>query len=155
MAGSKISALTPAESVVGDELMYAVKDGADVSLTPDQLSNPMRAYTETGATLTFVAEASGDIEVPLDGKVYSLTITGDCSIVTGPSPTAPKCGSAMVYMDIDTATPPVIAIDGTWCWPDAAVTDIPTADGAMAELVLNSTPQGLVVARVTELGVPA
>ncbi|NCA72635.1 MAG: hypothetical protein EOM91_21780, partial [Sphingobacteriia bacterium] len=48
---------------------------------------PIASYTETGATLAFVAEADGDIEIPCDGKVYQLTITGDCSLVTGTVPT--------------------------------------------------------------------
>jgi hypothetical protein len=116
---------------------------------------PIAEYTETGATLTFVAESTGDIEIPLDGKVYQLTITGDCSLVTGTAPTAPECGSTVVYVEIDTATPPVISLDAVWHWPDSVVTDLPTADNAKAELVLNSTPQGWVIARVTELGVPA
>jgi hypothetical protein len=121
----------------------------------EQGLTPIPEYTETGATLTFVAEGDGDIEIPLDGRVYQLTITGDCSLVTGTAPTAPECGSAVVYIEIDTATPPVIAIDATWHWPDATVTDLPTADNAKAELILNSTPQSWVIARVTELGVPA
>lgn len=116
---------------------------------------PIAAYTETGATLTFVAEASGDIAIPCDGKVYQLTITGDCSLVTGAVPVAPECGSTIVYVLIDTATPPVIAIDATWNWPDATAVDLPTADTSRAELVLNTTPQGWVIARVTEIGVPA
>jgi hypothetical protein len=55
---------------------------------------------------------------------------------------------------IDTATPPVIALDASWNWPDSTVTDLPTADESRAELVLNSTPQGWVIARATPIGVP-
>jgi hypothetical protein len=112
-------------------------------------------YTETGATLTFVAELSGDIEIPGDGKVYALTITGDCSLVTGAWPTAPECANVTVAIALDAAVAPVIALDATWHWSGSSVTEIPTADNAKAILQLASTPQGWIEASVREIGVPA
>jgi hypothetical protein len=148
-----------AELLAGAETALRSFSPADLVTAIDEHApaedfTPIPSYTETGATLTFVAEASGDIEIPCDGKVYQLTITGDCSLVTGTVPTAPECGSTLVYVLIDTETPPVIATDATWNWPDSTATDLPTADEARAELVLNTSPQGWVVARVTEIGVP-
>ena len=116
---------------------------------------PMASYTETGATLAFVAEAFGDIEIPCDGKVYQLTITGNCSLVTGTVPTAPECSVATVAVLIDTETPPVIALDATWHWAGSTVTAIPTEDGARCILQLASYPQGWIEASVREIGVPA
>jgi hypothetical protein len=116
---------------------------------------PIETYTETGATLTFVAEASGDIEIAGDGKIYALTITGDCSLVTGDWPTAPECANVTVAILVDTATPPVIAIDATWNWAGSSVTAIPTEDGARCILQLASYPQGWIEASVREIGVPS
>jgi hypothetical protein len=116
---------------------------------------PIETYTETGATLTFVAESSGDIEIPGDGKVYSLTITGDCSLVTGDWPTAPECANVTVAILIDIATPPVIAIEARWTWAGSSVEAIPTEDCASGNLQLASYPQGWIEASVREIGVPA
>ena len=134
-------------------------EGTDVAellaLAGSALQPLIVAYTETGATLAFVAEASGDIEIPGDGKVYALTITGDCSLVTGTWPTAPECANVTVAIEIDTATEPVIALDAAWHWAGSSVTAIPTADNAKAILQLASYPQGWIEASVREIGVPA
>lgn len=116
---------------------------------------PMAAYTETGATLAFVAEAFGDIEIPCDGKVYQLTITGNCSLVTGTVPTAPECSVATVAVLIDTETPPVIALDAAWHWTDSTAVHLPTADESKAVLTLQTYPQGWVEAHVRTIGVPS
>jgi hypothetical protein len=137
----------------GSEILEKLNTGlarADTALQP-----LITSYRETGATLTFVAEASGDIEIPGDGKVYALTITGDCSLVTGTWPTAPECANVTVAIEIDTATEPVIALDATWNWAGSTVTAIPTEDEARCILQLASTPQGWIEASVREIGVPA
>ncbi len=122
--------------------------GADADLTP------IPAYTETGATLSFVAEASGDIEIPGDGKIYALTITGDCSLVSGDWPTAPECANVTIAILIDAETPPAIAVDASWNWSGSTATEIPTEDGARCILQLASYPQGWIEASVREIGVP-
>jgi hypothetical protein len=116
------------------------------------------SYTETGSTLAFVAEASGDIEIPGDGKVYQLTITDDCSLVTGTWPTAPECANTQVYILIDRADPgvaPVISLDANWNWTDKTVVPIPTEDGALSVLQLASSPWGWIEASVRTIGVPS
>ena len=133
----------------GEELM------ASFALADSSLQPLITSYLETGAALTFVADASGDIEIPGDGKVYALTITGDCSLVTGAWPTAPECANVTVAIEIDAATEPVIALDADWHWAGSSVTEIPTADNAKAILQLASYPQGWIEASVREIGVPA
>lgn len=124
----------------------------------DPVLTPIAEYTETGATLAFVAESSGDIAIDGDGTVSALTITGDCSLVTGTWPTAPECANVAVSILIDRADPevePVIALDATWNWADKTVVPIPTEDGARCILQLASYPHGWIEASVREIGVPS
>lgn len=133
----------------GAEVMASLAK-ADSALQP-----LITEYTETGATLDFVAAATDDIEIDGDGTVSALTITGDCNLVTGAWPTPPECAIKTVAILIDTATPPVIALDAAWHWSGSSVESIPTADGARCILQLASYPQGWIEASVREIGVPA
>lgn len=139
----------------GEEVMASLAL-ADTALQSADLT-PIPSYTETGATLTFVAELSGDIELDGDGTLSALTITGDCSLVTGEWPTAPECAIKTVAILIARADPevePVISLDADWHWADKTETPIPTEDGARAILQLASYPQGWIEASVRTIGVP-
>ena len=109
-------------------------------------------YSESGATLTII---SGVLDVPLDGKVYQVTVDEEItSITTSAAPTAPNCAASTIYFTQD-ATGYAVAIPATWRWPDSTITDIDTAANAESELVLNTNPAGYIIARVTPIGVPA
>ncbi len=119
--------------------------GGSVDLTP------IPEYTETGATLTPV---DGVLTIPLDGRVYSVTLTANVTSVLTTAPTAPECGSAVVYINQDATGNRAFPFPSTWRWPGKAVTAITLTANAQSELLLNSTPAGNIIARVTpDIGV--
>ena len=125
-------------------------DKADASLPKD--GGVIQSYSETGEALTIL---SGVLNVPLDGKVYHVTVDEEItSITTSAAPTAPNCAASTVYFTQD-ATGYAVVIPATWRWPDSTITDIDTAANAESELVLNTNPAGNIIARVTPIGVPA
>lgn len=142
----------PSGGIVATNVQAAIEE-LDTEKLPIT-GGTIATYQETGATLTFLAEADGDIEVPLDGRQRSLTITGDCSLVAVP-PTTPQCGSAVVWILINTGTPPTIGLPAAWNWPESVTAAIPTTNAARCRLLLASTPQEWVVADVLPIGVPA
>jgi hypothetical protein len=111
------------------------------------------SYRETGATLTPVA---GVLTIPLDGRVYTVTLTANVTSVLTTAPTAPECGSAVVYINQDATGNRAFPFPATWRWPGKAVTAITLTANAQSELLLNSTPAGTIIARVTpNIGVVA
>lgn len=113
---------------------------------------PIPEYTETGATLE---PLGGVLTLPLDGRVRGLTLTGDLTGVVLVAPEPPVCASVVCYVLQDAAGGHLFPIPAAWHWPDSTVTDIAPEPGALTELILNTTPTGLVIARATVLGVPA
>ena len=112
----------------------------------------LTGYTESGATLTI---SSGVLNLPLDGKIYAVSVTeAITSITTSAAPTAPLCGSAIVYLTQD-ATGHAVAIPAAWYWADATVTDIDATASAMTRLTLVTDPSGNIHADAEVRGVPA
>ncbi|WP_296699789.1 hypothetical protein [Thiocapsa sp. UBA6158] len=124
---------------------------AGTALQPRDL-NPLATYTESGATLE---PLDGVLTIPLDGRVLGVALAGDLASVVLVAPAPPVCGSVICYVLQDAAGGHLFPIPAAWYWPDATVTDIAPEPGALTELILNTTPTGLVVARATVLGVPA
>jgi hypothetical protein len=135
-------------SVAADDPRLAA---AGTALQPENL-NPLATYTESGATLEPVG---GVLTLPLDGRVRGLTLTGDLTGVVLVAPAPPVCGSVICYVLQDATGGHLFPIPAAWYWPDATVTDIAPEPGALTELILNTTPAGVVIARATVLGVPA
>ncbi len=124
---------------------------AEQALGPEDL-NPLATYTESGATLE---PQGGVLTIPLDGRVLGVTLTEAVTGVVLVAPAQPVCGSVICYVLQDATGGRLFPIPAAWYWPDATVTDIAPEPGALTELILNTTPAGLVIARATVLGVPA
>jgi hypothetical protein len=126
---------------------------ADAALPADQ--GTIQRYSETGATLSVVDDGDGtySVTIPLDGKIYAVTLTQDVDLFTSNAPTAPECGSAVVYIT-QAATATAVTIPATWYWPDGVAEAFDT-DSAVYRLTLYTDPAGNVHADAEERSVPA
>ena len=108
-------------------------------------------YTETGAILTI---ASGVLDIPLDGKVYGVNVTEEITSITLSSvPTAPLCGSTVVYFLQDT-TGYAVAIPLTWHWTDSVVTEVDTTANTKTRMLISTDPFGDIHADAEARGTP-
>ena len=124
-------------------------DKADVSLPADQ--GTIQRYAETGTTLSI---SSGVLDIPLDGRIYQVSVTEEItSITTSEKPTAPLCGSSIVYFTQD-ATGYNVVIPSTWYCPDSAIVDIDSTAASMTRLTLTTDPVGNVHADAELRGIP-
>ena len=155
-AGGRVdAALVSAESALQNESVDTLAKLnaliADATLFPTD-EGTLNRYAETGTTLT---SSAGVLDIPLDGRIYQVTVTEEItSITTSAAPTAPLCGSAVVYFT-QGATGYAVATPATWRWPDSTAGMIDATANAESELMLNTNPAGNVIARVSAIGVPA
>ena len=126
---------------------------AALALAESALQPLIEAYTETGATLT---PSAGAVTIPLDGKVYKMTLTANVTSVSTTPPTSPECGIATVYIKQDGTGGWTFAIPATWQWPNKVAVPISSAANAKDQLVLSNDPDGSIIATLTRnIGAPA
>jgi hypothetical protein len=89
-------------------------------------------YVEAGVVVSPVA---GEINITLDGRVYEISITAPVTAINVTMPTAPKCGTAMVYL-VQDITGHAVTIPETWYTIDGNVLTVPTTPLSVTQLVL-------------------
>lgn len=110
------------------------------------LSNKtLGVYYETSATLT---TSAGALTIPLDGKIYQLTLGENVTSITTSPPSAPTIGSAVLYIKQDGAGGRTLAYPATWYWAKGVVAALASAANAMSRLTLYSDPFGNIHADV-------
>ena len=109
-------------------------------------------YYETSATLT---SSSGALTLPLDGRVYQLTLGENITSISTTPPTAPIIGSAVIYIKQDGTGGRTLAYPATWYWAKGVATAIATGANAMSRLTLYSDPFGNIHADAETRSVPA
>ena len=97
---------------------------------------------EDGASLSVVddGDATYSVTIPLDGGIYSVTLTQDVDLLTSSAPIAPLCSSAVVYIT-QAATAKVVSIPAGWYWPNG-VAEAFDPNSAVYRLTLYTDPSG-------------
>jgi hypothetical protein len=117
------------------------------ALAPGTLRfNLVNGYKEQGVDLG----APADKTINLDGRAYQYNgkLTGDVTITVGPTPTAPICASAVLYVEPDGHTVTFVGVD---YWVGGA----PPALDAKMRYILSTTPTGIVLAEGESASAPA
>lgn len=104
-------------------------------------------YLEDGTTASI--QSGGALTLTLDGRVYAHTLSANVTAWSVTAPTAPICASVVLIL-IQDSTPRTMVWPASWRWPEGLVPVMPTASGARLELVLRSTPSGLIHASAAE-----
>jgi len=126
-----------------DNTSDATKNSATATLTNKTIDDStLDAYSETGATLSVVddGDSTYSVTIPLDGKIYQVTLTQDVDLLTTSAPTAPLCGSAVIYITQD-ATAKTVSVPAGWYWPDGTAEAFDT-NSALYRLTLYTDPAG-------------
>ena len=121
---------------------------SEQTLSNKTLSN----YYETSDTLT---SATGAVTIPLDGKIYQLTLSENITSITTSPPTAPVIGSAVVYIKQDGTGNRTMAYPATWYWSKGIATAIASDANSLSRLTLYSDPFGAIHADAETRSVPA
>jgi hypothetical protein len=142
----------------GSPILAVLADGTETTLPGgsaqldaklDAAGGTLNGYLETGAVLSISA---GEVTIPLDGRIYAVTLDQAVSLLTSDAPTAPICGSAMLYLQ--QADPAETVTLPAWYWPDGEAEAFDTA-GALYRLTLYTDPLGNIHADATRQAVPA
>ena len=118
----------------------------------DKTGDILGTYFETGATLSPI---SGVLTIPLDGRVYAVSVTEAITSIVTTAPIAPIVGSTVVYFSQDVIGLHAVSIPATWYWADGMITPIATAANAKTRLTLVTSPAGDVHADAEVRSVPA
>jgi len=94
------------------------------------------AYSEYGTTLTISANT---LTIPLDGKIYSVSVNSIVTSISTVTPDLPGCGSAIIYFNQNT-TGYAISYPNTWYWPSGVATNISSTANSNTRLILVTDP---------------
>lgn len=101
-------------------------------------------YVETGSTSIVTQVNDGDgsysVTIPLDGRIYSVTLSQNVDLYTTDAPTAPICGSAVIYIT-QAATAKTVTVPAGWYWRNNIVETFATNNGYY-RLTLVTDPAG-------------
>lgn len=101
-------------------------------------------YVETGSTTIVSQVNDGDgsysVTIPLDGRIYSVTLSENVDLYTTDAPTAPICGSAVIYIT-QAATAKTVTVPAAWYWRNNIVETFATNNGYY-RLTLVTDPAG-------------
>jgi len=100
---------------------------------------PLGAYAESGATLSAVG---GILQIPLDGRTYSVLVTAAITSIVTTQPPAPAVGSAVVYFQQNDTGTYAVSLPAAWRWADGVITAVSTTGNAVTRLTLVSDPAG-------------
>ena len=98
----------------------------------------LTGYTESGATLT---QSGSALTIPLDGRQFVCTPSADITAITLTKPTAPVCGSAVVYFLFDT-TARAVSLPASCWWDEGIASTVATASGYAWRVTFTSSPTG-------------
>lgn len=98
----------------------------------------LTGYTESGVTLT---QSGSALTIPLDGRQYVCTPSADITSITLTKPTAPVCGSAVVYFLFDT-TARAVSLPASCWWDEGIASTVATASGYAWRVTFTSSPTG-------------
>lgn len=101
-------------------------------------------YIETGSTSIVTQVNDGDgsysVTIPLDGRIYSVTLSQNVDLYTTDAPTAPLCGSAIIYIT-QASTAKTVTVPAGWYWRNNIVETFSTNSGYY-RLTLVTDPAG-------------
>ena len=105
---------------------------------------------EDGASLSVVddGDTTYSVTIPLDGGIYTVTLTQDVDLLTSGAPTAPLCSSAVVYIT-QAATATTVSVPAGWYWPGGIAEDFSINSG-FYRLTLYTDPAGNIHADAEE-----
>ena len=121
--------------VIVDGSPQLLADADTISVALDD--STIQRYVETSATLTVDDDGDGtySVTVPLDGRVYSVTLTQDVDIAyTIPSASDTR-GSTVVHFIQDATGSRVVSFPSTTEWADATAQDVDTTASARTRAV--------------------
>lgn len=139
-----IWALTNLE-MMADTYTIKVTNGNTVAISIDANAVArLYKYVETGSTSIVSQVDDGDgsysVTIPLDGRIYSVTLSQNVDLYTTDAPTAPICGSAVIYIT-QAATAKTVTVPAGWYWRNNIVETFATNNGYY-RLTLVTDPAG-------------
>jgi len=118
----------------------------------------LTGYTQQGMATAAVASAyySGStLTIPLDGRVYSYTLSAATTIAFSGAPTAPVCADTVLILKqaADTAAFGITAWPSGIKWPGGVPQTMPQTYSSRMRVVVSTDPAGVIDVSATWMGV--
>ena len=105
-------------------------------------------YSETGHSVPFNATP----QIDLDGRPWSMVLTGNIVSMTTNAPTPPACSNVKFSLIQDATGGRTVAYDAAWQWADDTPVAMPSGPNQVLSIMLDSTMDGRIEARGQVVG---